>query len=143
MLNLFSKTVLATLIPLLLVSAPITALAQARTSPKKSTPAQADPETPASARKKQAAGPFHGKLKAIDRAKGTLVMGTRTFQVTAQTKITKHGKSATLADGVIGESVSGYFKTSEDGKLALSSLRFGPKPDAGEGKGTPEKPGRL
>lgn len=96
--------------------------------------AAAPPAGPAAqpAKKKQTAGPFHGRLKAVDQASRTLTMGTRTFHVTADTKITKDGKPATLKDAVVGEMVSGYFKTAENGNLVLSTLRFGPKP-ANEG----------
>lgn len=82
-------------------------------------------------KKKQTAGPFHGRLKAVDHAARTITMGTRTFHVTPDTKMTKAGRPATLKDAVVGEMVSGYFKTAENGHLVLSTLRFGPKP-AGE-----------
>ena len=54
-------------------------------------------------------------------------MGTRTFYTSSATKITKHGKPATLKDGVVGETVSGFFQTAEGGQMVLKSLRFGPK----------------
>ena len=84
------------------------------------------------AKKKQTSGPFHGKLAALDRQAATITVGKRTFQVVASTKITKAGKAATLNDGVLGETASGYFRMNEEGKLVLASLRFGPKPE-GEG----------
>ena len=42
------------------------------------------------------AGPFHGKLAAIDKVGKTITVGKRTFQITSETKIKKAGKPATL-----------------------------------------------
>lgn len=101
-----------------------------------SSPAQTQTNKPATASKsassksgesKQSAGPFHGKLAALDKSARTITVGKRTFQVTAETKIIKNDKPATLNDGVVDDVVSGYFKTSSDGKLTLTTLRFGPK----------------
>jgi len=83
--------------------------------------------SPTAAEKKQSAGPFHGKLLALDKSARTITVGKRTFQVTPETKIIKNEKPATLNDGVVDDVVSGYFKTSSDGKLTLTTLRFGPK----------------
>ncbi len=85
-------------------------------------------EIPASpAKKKQTSGPFHGKLKALNLDAKSITMGTRTFYTSSATKITKHGKPAMLKDGVVGETVSGFFQTAEGGQMVLKSLRFGPK----------------
>jgi hypothetical protein len=72
--------------------------------------------------------PFHGKLKAIDNTAKTISVGTETFQITSETKITKAGKPATLADGAVGDDVAGAYKKDAEGKLNALSLRFGPKP---------------
>lgn len=69
--------------------------------------------------------PFHGTLDAVDTNAMTLTVGSRTFQVTAKTKITKDGEVATLADGVLGEKVTGYYRTNEDGDLTASTVHFG------------------
>jgi len=90
---------------------------------KKSSASSKSSETKASA------GPFHGKLAALDKSAKTVTVGKRTFQVTAETKIIKNEKPATINDGVIDDVVSGYYKTSSDGKLTLTTLRFGPKTD--------------
>jgi hypothetical protein len=73
--------------------------------------------------------PFHGKLKAIDNTAKTISVGEQTIQITSETKITKAGKPATLADGTAGDEVAGAYKKTEDGKLDAVSLRFGPKPE--------------
>ena len=84
------------------------------------------PETPA---KPPSAGPFHGKLAALDKSAKTITVGKRTFLVTAESKIHKAGKPAHLEDGVVGEPVSGYVKPTADGKLVATTINFGPKPD--------------
>jgi len=123
-----------------IASTPMQALAQTTNNPaieKKQTTEKKEP----SAKKKQGAGPFHGKLASVDKVAKTVTVGQRTFQVTSATKISKGGKPATLDDGVVGDEIGGYFKTGEDGKLNATSLRFGPKPAAGteEKKKEPSK----
>lgn len=84
------------------------------------------------AEKKPASGkvlPFNGKVKAVDQDANTVHVGTRTFQITPDTKIVKGGKPATLADAEVGEVVGGAYRKSDDGKLITVSIRFGPKPD--------------
>jgi len=83
---------------------------------------------PEKAEKKPKAGPFHGKLIAVDKVAKTITVGKRTFLITSETKIKKAGKPATLDDGVVGEEVSGYIKPKDDGKLMATSVNFGPKP---------------
>ena len=80
--------------------------------------------------------PFKGKIASVDKAAKTLTVGERTFQITADTKIMKGGKPATLDDAVAGEEVGGVAKKSADGKLTVQSLRLGPKPEA---EAKPEK----
>ncbi len=78
---------------------------------------------------------FRGTVSAIDTNAKTLTVETRTFAVTADTKITRNGKPATLADGVVGEPVSGTYKKADGGKLEAATIHFGakagkPKPEA-------------
>src|ERR1035437_5923282 len=42
--------------------------------------------------------PFHGKVTAVDSTAMTVTVGTKTYNITADTKITKDGKAATLTD---------------------------------------------
>jgi hypothetical protein len=81
--------------------------------------------------KKPVPGPFHGKLLALDQNAKTIMVGKRTFQITSETKIKKAGKPATLADGVVGEPVSGYVKPIANGKWTAVSVNFGPKAQEG------------
>jgi len=85
---------------------------------------------------KTGAGPFHGKLVALDKLTKSITVGKRTFQVTSETKIKKSGKPATLDDGVVGEPVSGYVKPGPSGKLVATTINFGAKPSA---EGTKKK----
>ena len=86
--------------------------------------------------KKKSGYPFHGKLAAVDLTAKTLQVGKSTYHITSETKITKGGHPATLADGVVGEPVSGYVEPPEGDKKVLRSARFGPK---AEEKGAEKK----
>jgi hypothetical protein len=86
----------------------------------------------AEAKKKAGAVPFNGKLKAVDTTANTIAVGNMTIQVTSETKIMKDGKTATLSDGVVGETVAGAYKKADDGKLSATSIRFGAKPEKSE-----------
>ena len=95
-------------------------------------PASSD-QTPAKPKK-------HGNLSAVDTKAMTLTVGTLTLQVMSDTLITKDGKSATLADGVVGELVSGAYKKTDDGKLNATSVHFGAKVEKKETSGTGGNP---
>src|SRR6266446_1727249 len=101
---------------------PASLLAQTKEKPTK--PATEKKEA---SEKKPAAGPFHGKLAAVDKTAKTITVGKRTFQITSETKMFKAGKPATLDEGIIGEEASGYVKPTEDGKLVATKINFGPK----------------
>jgi hypothetical protein len=80
--------------------------------------------------------PFHGKLAAVDKAAMTITLEgketRRVFQLTADTRLTKLGKPATLEDAVTGEDVGGLYKKTEAGTMEAVSVRFGPKPEKTE-----------
>ena len=57
----------------------------------------------------------------------TLTIEKRTFSMTSETIVTKDGKPAVLADGVVGEPVSGAYKKNKDGKLDAVTVHFGGK----------------
>jgi hypothetical protein len=80
-----------------------------------------------SAQKHRHGAPFHGTVSAVDANAMTLTVGKLTVQVTSETKIIKDGKPATLADGVVGEPVRGYYKKDADGKLSATTVHFGSK----------------
>lgn len=90
-------------------------------------------------KKEKKAGPlpFNGKVSAVDKDAKTFKVGERLFSLTAESRITKGGNPATLADAQVGEEVGGSYKKVGD-KLEVVSVRFGPKTDAepkGKAKG--------
>jgi hypothetical protein len=99
------------------------------------TPPASNQTTPTKP-KTHGAIPFHGKLSAVDASGKTLTVGSRTFEVTAATKIFNNGEPATLSDGKVGEPVRGTYQKTENGKLEAVTLHFGaktgekPKPEA-------------
>ena len=120
-----------TLLAVAIAGMPVQLLAQNTNTPtveKKSSAAKKD-----SAAKKKAAHPFHGKLAAVDKTAKTIKVGESIYQITSETRIEKAGKPAMLEDGVVGEEVAGYAKPTDDGKMAASSVRFGPKPEGTTG----------
>jgi hypothetical protein len=117
-----------------IVAAPAVARAQDATN----APAMSGQETPVK-HKKHDVMPFRGKLSAIDTNAMTLTVGERTFEITSETKITKDGQPATLADGVVGEMAGGAYKKGADGELSATSVHFGLK-SAGKTKKTTANP---
>jgi hypothetical protein len=113
------------------------ALAQAPGSPAPApapAPAPKAPkaQTEKAPAKKSATFPFRGTLKAVDKDAMTLTLAgkekDRVIHVTSQTRFTKDGKPAVLADGVVGEEVAGSARKTEDGRTVAVSVRFGPAP---------------
>jgi Cu/Ag efflux protein CusF len=93
----------------------------------------------APAKPKRATLPFHGKLSALDTNAMTMTVGTRTFEITSETKITKDNLPATLEDGVVGEMVGGAYKKSADGKLSATTVHFGLKSGEANAEGKKKK----
>jgi len=69
--------------------------------------------------------PFHGTLTAVDTNAMTLTVEKRTFNMTSDTIITKDGKPAVLADGVVGGQVRGVYRENAERKLDAVAVRFG------------------
>jgi hypothetical protein len=101
-----------------LIAAPATIHAQDAAA----TPA-APATTPAPAKKKSAA--VHGTVAAVDATAMTVTVGTKTYTVTSETKITKDGKPATLADVTVGETVGISSKKGEGDKLTATAIHIG------------------
>ena len=75
---------------------------------------------------KKHGAPFHGTLDDLDTNAMTITVGSRTFQITSTTKITKNGQPAILSDGVLGQPISGYYRPSDDGTtLNAATVHFG------------------
>jgi len=67
--------------------------------------------------------PTHGKVAAVDTSAMTFTIGTNTFAVTSETKITKLGKPAVLSDITVGENVNVYYRKDDDGKSTAVTVR--------------------
>src|ERR1035437_6161741 len=52
---------------------------------------------------------FYGSVSAVDTNAKTFTVGDQTFQITAETQMTKANKPATLADAVVGEPARGTY----------------------------------
>jgi hypothetical protein len=124
-----AKLSILTLCAAAILAVPALSRAQDNTA---NAPAAAEKSKPA--KKHSGVLPFHGKLVSVDSDAMTLTVGKRTFQITSETKITKDGKPAVLADGVAGEPVSGSYKKAEDGTLTAATVHFGAKAKAGDKK---------
>ena len=128
MLQRILNTTAVGLLASALWSSPLQLMAQTTNKQPATAKAGASDQSDASARKR--GHPFHGKLAAVDQTAKTIKVGESVYQITSQTRITKAGKPATLADGVVGEEAAGFVKPGEDGNMMATSVRFGPKPDS-------------
>src|SRR5271154_4992357 len=135
MIKSIGKISLAGILAALILGVPVRVSAQAQ-EPAPASPAPAAPVKPK-------AIPFHGKLAAVDKTAMTITVGTRTFMISSKTKLFKDDKPATLADGVVGERVTGSYIKGEDGKLTAKSVYWGGKggtADSAKPKGTNAPP---
>lgn len=87
----------------------------------------AEKKAPPAGEKRRGLIPFNGKLAAVDKTAKTIKVGERTFQITSETKMQKGGKPATLDDAVVGEVVGGAYRNTDGGKMAATTVRFGPR----------------
>jgi hypothetical protein len=76
---------------------------------------------------KKHAIPYRGNLASVDTNAMTIMVGNMTLQVTSTTKITKDGQPAILADGVVGQPVSGSYRKGDDGTTNAVSIHYGAK----------------
>jgi len=66
--------------------------------------------------------PFKGKVEAVDAAGNTLTVEGKVYQITASTKLTKTGKTITLAEIAVNDRVHGLAKSTEDGKNEATTV---------------------
>jgi hypothetical protein len=127
MRNSIPKTIALTLLAAAITALPLPLSAQTtnKAPAKKAAPEKSEP-----AARKSRSIPFSGDIAAIDKAAKTITVGQRTFQITSETKLQKADKPATLADGAVGEYVTGSYKKTNDGKLLAHSVYFGGKTKA-------------
>ena len=77
--------------------------------------------------------PFHGKISAVDTTAATITIGKMTINITSETKITKDGKPATVADLAVGDMAGGAYKKDDASKKNATVIHVGEKA-AKEGK---------
>ena len=75
--------------------------------------------------KKHAGSGFHGKVAAVDATAMTVTVGTQTYTVTSDTKITKDNQPATFADITVGTMISGGYKTDASGTMTATKITIG------------------
>ena len=87
-----------------------------------------------------ASGPtkFYGTVTAVDTTANTFSISDQTYYITGETQMQKSGKTATLADAVVGEPARGSYTTDSSGKMNVTKVRFGKKTG---GKGGGKKKG--
>lgn len=92
---------------------------------------RADDATPAAAPADQStASKFHGKVTAVDTNAMTFTVNDQALTITDESRMRRNGKSATLADVVVGDPASGSYTKGADGKLDVTKVRFGKKAGA-------------
>jgi len=91
-----------------------------------------NPEASASPGAKAKPLPYRGKVASVDASAKTLTVGKRTIKVTDQTKITKQGAAASMAEINVGEKVSGSYWKKDDGSLEAKNVKVGAKAEVAE-----------
>ncbi|MGI8957102.1 MAG: hypothetical protein ACR2II_09335 [Chthoniobacterales bacterium] len=90
--------------------------------------ASASPAASASSTDKPARPiPYHGKIASVDATAKTFTIGKRTIKVSDETKITKDGAVATMADIVADEQARGSYWKKADGALEAKTVGLGAK----------------
>lgn len=73
---------------------------------------------------------FSGPVTAVDTNAMTFTVNDQTFTITSESRISRKGKAATLADVILGEPAKGSYTKDADGKLDVTKVRFGKKAGA-------------
>lgn len=74
------------------------------------------------------ARPLAGRIAEVDQVNKTLKVGKTVVYITSETRITKDGKPAVLADAKPGDEVGISYVPGENGRYIARSVRIGPKP---------------
>ena len=84
----------------------------------------------APAKTKAKTHPFKGIIKTLDQTAKLVVLEgpkAQTYLITSETRITKNGKPAVLADIIVGEEVTGQARETPEGKWEARSIYAGKK----------------
>lgn len=120
------RILLAGLLTTAMIIAPAVGIAQDKPKAAPESKAEDNPSTDVRSL------PFRGTVAAVDKAAMTVTVGERVFHVTPETKVTRTGQQATLADVKVGDAITGSYVKADDGKLTAKTIRFGPKPEPAE-----------
>lgn len=85
--------------------------------------------------------PFRGTIKIVNKANQTIVLRgekAQTFKIIPETKIRRDGKSITINDIAVGDTLGGFARQAPAGHWEALTLNFGQK--APEGAGSPSPP---
>lgn len=85
--------------------------------------------------------PLSGRIAEVDQVHKTITVGKTIVYITSETRITKDGKPAVLADAKPGDEVGISYVPAEDGRYIARSVRIGPKADSTP-KPAGQKPGQ-
>jgi hypothetical protein len=102
----------------------VNAAAKAKKSPSPSPSAETS-ASPMAQEKPARPMPYHGKVASVDATAKTFMVGSRTFKVTDETKITKQGAAATMSDITAEEEVRGSYWKKDDGSLEAKTVKVG------------------
>jgi len=132
------RPLLTTLFAIGLAGAVLPGYAQTPADP--AGPGTAAPKAEPSAPKKKAKSedgtkkhemPFRGTIESVNQVEKTITVKGKdkehVLQITSQSKLSKEGKPATLADAVVGENLAGFARETAAGKIEVVSVRFNTK----------------
>jgi hypothetical protein len=115
-----AKIALFSLIAASVIAVPVWLHAQDASSTPPSSSSSSD-TTPPPAHHKHGL-PFRGTVDGVDTNAMTLTVGSRTFQITSTTKISSNGQPGVLADAIVGEPVTGYYRADTDNTNTLDAV---------------------
>jgi|SRR6185369_5645577 len=111
------KITILSLFAAAIIAAPTIARAQVTTNSTAAT-------TTGKKAKKTTLVVFAGKVSVIDTNAMMLTVSKHMLDITSETKITKDGQPATLADATVGESANGTYRKESDGKLTAMTVNY-------------------
>lgn len=87
--------------------------------------------------------PFRGTIKIVNKAAQTIVLRgekAQTFKVIPETKIRRDGKTITLDDIAVGDTLGGFARQAPAGHWEALTLNFGQKVPEAAGSPSPAPP---
>src|SRR5688572_11728600 len=87
--------------------------------------------------------PFRGTIKIVNKSAQTIVLRgekAQTFKIIPETKIRRDGKSITIEDIVVGDTLGGFARQAPAGHWEALTLNFGQKVPEAAGAPSPATP---